>query len=100
MTKAVSLLEEKEGQGKIFGLFEGVRGVFVLVMWLGLMQVFERMGGIRAVILALAILSIICGVVSFFFMADNTGQGTSSDTSIVKDMLTALKTPSAWLVLA
>ena len=98
MTKAVSLLEEKEGQGKIFGLFEGVRGVFVLVMWLGLMQVFERMGGIRAVILALAILSIICGVVSFFFMADNTGQGTSSDTSIVKDMLTALKTPSAWLV--
>ncbi len=98
MTKAVSLLEEKEGQGKIFGLFEGVRGVFVLVMWLGLMQVFERMGGIRAVILALAILSIICGVVSFFFMADNTGQGTSSDTSVVKDMLTALKTPSAWLV--
>ncbi len=98
MTKAVSLLEEKEGQGKIFGLFEGVRGVFVLVMWLALMQVFERMGGIRAVILALAILSIIAGVVSFFFMADNTSQGTSSDTSVIKDMMTALKTPSAWLV--
>ena len=72
MTKAISLLEESEGQGKIFGLFEGVRGVFVLVMWLGLMQVFEKLGGIQAVILALSILSIITGVISFFFMADNT----------------------------
>ena len=36
MTKAVSLLEEKDGQGKIFGFFEGARGVFVLVMCLGL----------------------------------------------------------------
>lgn len=98
MTKAVSLLEEKEGQGKIFGLFEGVRGVFVLVMWLGLMQVFERLGGISAVIVVLAVLSIICGVVSFFCMADNTGSGTSSDASVLKDMVTALKTPSAWVV--
>lgn len=98
MTKAVSLLEEKEGQGKIFGLFEGARGVFVLVMWLGLMQIFQKMGGIQMVILALAILSIICGVISFFFMDDNTGQGMASDTSVIKDMITALKTPSAWLV--
>lgn len=98
MTKAVSLLEEKEGQGKIFGLFEGARGVFVLVMWLGLMQVFEKMGGIKMVILVLAILSIICGVICFFFMEDNTGTGTSSDSSVMKDMITAIKTPSAWLV--
>lgn len=98
MTKAVSLLEEKEGQGKIFGLFEGARGVFVLVMWLGLMQVFKQMGGIKMVILVLAILSIICGIICIFFMEDNIGQGTSSNTSVLKDMITALKTPSAWLV--
>ncbi len=98
MTKAVSLLEEKDGQGKIFGFFEGVRGVFVLVMWLGLMQVFEKMGGITAVIIALSILSIICGIVSFFFMEDNVGEGTSSNQSVIKDMLTAIKTPSAWVV--
>ncbi len=98
MTKAVSLLEEKDGQGKIFGFFEGARGVFVLVMWLGLMQVFEKMGGITAVIIALSILSIACGVISFFFMEDNVGEGTSSNESVIKDMLTAIKTPSAWIV--
>ncbi len=98
MTKAVSLLEEKDGQGKIFGFFEGARGVFVLVMWLGLMQVFEKMGGITAVIIALSILSIVCGVISFFFMEDNVGEGTSSNESVIKDMLTAIKTPSAWIV--
>ena len=98
MTKAISLLEEKKGQGKIFGLFEGVRGVFVLVMWLGLMQVFEKLGGIQAVIVALSIFSIIAGVISFLFMADNTETGTTSDASVMKDMVTALKTPSAWVV--
>lgn len=98
MTKATSLLEEKDGQGKIFGLFEGCRGVFVLVMWLGLMQIFEKFGGIRMVIIALSVLSLICSVVSFFLMSDNTGAGTSSETSVIKDMITALKTPSAWLV--
>lgn len=98
MTKAVSLLEEKDGQGKIFGFFEGARGVFVLVMWLGLMQVFEKIGGITAVIIALSILSIACGVISFFFMEDNVGEGTSSNESVIKDMLTAIKTPSAWIV--
>lgn len=98
MTKAVSLLEEKDGQGKIFGFFEGARGVFVLVMWLGLMQVFEKMGGITAVIIALSILSIACGIISFFFMEDNVGEGTSSNESVIKDMLTAIKTPSAWIV--
>lgn len=98
MTKAVSLLEEKDGQGKIFGFFEGARGVFVLVMWLGLMQVFEKMGGITAVIIALSILSIACGVISLFFMEDNVGEGTSSNESVIKDMLTAIKTPSAWIV--
>ena len=98
MTKAISLLEESEGQGKIFGLFEGVRGVFVLVMWLGLMQVFEKLGGIQAVILALSILSIITGVISFFFVADNTGEATTSSQSVMKDMAIALKTPSVWVV--
>ena len=39
MTKAIALLEDSQGQGKVFGYFEGVRGIFVVVMWLGLMQV-------------------------------------------------------------
>lgn len=35
MTKAIALLEDSQGQGKVFGYFEGVRGIFVVVMWLG-----------------------------------------------------------------
>ena len=42
MTKAIALLEDSKGQGKVFGLFEGVRGVFVVVMWLGLMKVMGQ----------------------------------------------------------
>lgn len=98
MTKAISLLEEKDGQGKIFGLFEGIRGVFVLLMWLGLMQIFEKLGGIQGVIIALSVLSILCGIISFFFMADNVEKGTTSQQSAFKDMIIALKTPSAWAV--
>ncbi|MGL5346171.1 MAG: MFS transporter [Peptostreptococcaceae bacterium] len=98
MTKAISLLDDSEGQGKIFGLFEGARGVFVLILWLVLMQMFERFGGIRSVILTLAIASIVCGVICFFFMEDNVNTETKSDNSVIKDMLTVLKMPSVWLV--
>jgi MFS family permease len=97
MTKAVSLLEDASGQGKVFGLFEGVRGVIVLVMWLGLMQVFEKLGGIGAVIVAMSILSILCGVLCFFFMPDNKGAGETSSVGILKDMGKAVKFPATWL---
>ena len=74
MTKAIALLEDASGQGKVFGFFEGVRGVFVVVMWLGLMKIFEIMGGVAAVINTLSILSIICGVLSFFLYAGQQGR--------------------------
>lgn len=97
MTKAISLLENKGGQGKVFGYFEGVRGVFVVVLWLGLMKVFEHMGGIGAVIIAMSILSVVCGVLSFFFMPDNKGEGETSSVGILKDMGKAAKLPATWL---
>ncbi len=97
MTKAIALLEDKSGQGKVFGLFEGVRGIFVVVMWLGLMKVFELMGGISAVIITMSILSVICGVLSFFFMPSNKGAGETSSVSILKDMGKAAKFPATWL---
>ena len=97
MTKAISLLEDASGQGKVFGLFEGVRGVFVVVMWLGLMKVFELMGGVAAVIRALSILSIVCGVLSIFFMPDNKSAEATSSVGILKDMGKAARFPATWL---
>jgi MFS family permease len=97
MTKAISLLEQKDGQGKIFGYFEGVRGIFVVVMWLGLMQVFSKMGGIGTVILVMSILSILCGVISWFFMPDNTEAEATSSVGILKDMGKAVRYPATWL---
>ena len=97
MTKAIALLEDSSGQGKVFGFFEGVRGVFVVVMWLGLMKVFEIMGGVGAVINALSILSIICGVLSFFFMPDNKDAEATSSVGILKDMGKAARFPATWL---
>ncbi|NCC46782.1 MAG: MFS transporter [Bacteroidia bacterium] len=98
MTKAISLLEEKDGQGKVFGYFEGVRGVFVIVMWLGLMQVFASLGGIGAVIITMSLLSIGCGILSWFFMPDNTEAEATSSVGILKDMGKAAKMPVTWLL--
>lgn len=97
MTKAIALLEDSKGQGKIFGLFEGVRGVFVVIMWLGLMKVFELMGGIRMVIVVMSVLSVVCGVLSIFFMPSNKNAEATSAGSVMKDMGKALKYPVTWL---
>lgn len=97
MTKAISLIEQKDGQGKVFGYFEGVRGIVVIVMWLGLMQVFAKMGGIGAVIIAMSILSVLCGVLSWFFMPDNTEAEATSSVGVLKDMGKAVKYPATWL---
>lgn len=97
MTKAISLIEQKDGQGKVFGYFEGVRGIVVIVMWLGLMQVFAKMGGIGAVIVAMSILSVLCGVLSWFFMPDNTEAEATSSVGVLKDMGKAVKYPATWL---
>lgn len=97
MTKAISLLEEQKGQGKVFGLFEGARGIFVFVMWLALMRVFENMGGIRAVIIAMSILSLICGIISLAFMPNNKEAEAVSNGTIFRDMGKAIRYPSTWL---
>ncbi len=97
MTKAIALLEDSEGQGKVFGFFEGVRGVFVVVMWLGLMKVFENMGGMRMVIIVMSVLSIICGILSILFMPSNKDADATSSGTIMKDMGKALKYPVTWL---
>lgn len=97
MTKAIALLEDTEGQGKVFGLFEGVRGIFVVLMWLGLMKVFESAGGMKALIIVMSVLSIICGIISLIFMPHNKGEGEISSVNVLKDMGKALKFPATWL---
>ena len=97
MTKAIALLENSKGQGKVFGYFEGVRGVFVVVMWLGLMKVFENMGGMKMVIIVMSVMSILCGILSIFFMPSNKDAEATSSGTIMKDMGQALKYPVTWL---
>lgn len=98
MTKAISLLADKKNQGKMFGLFEGIRGVIIVVMMAALLQVFEKFGGISAVIIGLAIGSIVCGIVAFIFMEDNLDTNTKSENSVLKDMLSVVKMPTVWII--
>lgn len=98
MTKAVSLLEDKKGQGKVFGLFEGIRGIILVGLMAVLMKTFEKFGGIQAVIVVLASASIICGIIAFIFMEDNMSRGEKSENSILKDMKVILKIPAVWVV--
>lgn len=98
MTKAVSMLASKKEQGKMFGIFEGVRGIIIVVMMAGLMQVFKHFGGIQAVIISLATGSIASGIIAFIFMEDNISQGEKSENSILKDMKMVVKIPAVWVV--
>lgn len=98
MTKAVSMLADKKNQGNVFGWFEGVRGIVIVLMMLGLMKIFEVAGGVQAVIIALAIGSIACGIIAFLLMEDNTSEGEKSENSILNDMKVVLKIPAVWVI--
>ncbi len=61
------------------------------------MQVFANMGGMKAVIIAMSVLSILCGVLSFFFMPHNKDAEATSSMSVLKDMGKAVRLPATWL---
>ncbi|HIX06006.1 MAG TPA: MFS transporter [Candidatus Fournierella pullicola] len=98
MTKAVAMLEDAKGQGKVFGLFEGIRGIILVGLMAVLMQIFERFGGIQMVIVALSVFSILCGIIAFLFMEDNVAKGEKSENTVLRDMLAVVKIPAVWLV--
>lgn len=103
MIKAVSVLGDESEQGKLFGIFEGSRGVVLACVTTSMVAILSVFGdgpeGVSSVIGFLAIASCVCGVLAWFFMEDNTEENkdVASFASIMKDMSMVVRMPSAWV---
>lgn len=103
MIKAVSVLGDESEQGKLFGIFEGSRGVVLIAVSATMTTILAVFGtdptGVSKVIGFVAIASILCGVLAWFLMEDNveSEENRTSFASIMGDMAMVAKMPSAWV---
>jgi predicted MFS family arabinose efflux permease len=98
-------LGSENEQGRLFGLLEGTRGFISTLIGLGIVAVFNRAvsiaGGLRTVIIIYAIINIVLGIITYFVIpsTENKPQENEGEkVSAVKNFVTALKMPQAWLI--
>ena len=107
MMKATRQLGSSEEQGRLFGLVEGSRGVISTIVSLGALYAFSKMGeslgGLRGIIITMAVLNIVAGILIFLFLKE--GQREEEITSAgekktlqLSDILQVLKKPEIWLI--
>lgn len=106
--KIIRLLASDENQGKIYGFNEASIGITTVAFNLLLLQIFKLFAdtgvGIRYVILATAVLSIICTVVAFFIIPSPklanglSSENKSTDKMTFSDFLVVIKSPETWLI--
>lgn len=98
--KAVRLLGDSSEQGKLFGFWEGGKGVSGTLVAFLTLAVFVRLGegkiGMSGVIITYAAACIIAGVCLFFLIKDTKEIEKTANSA--KDILLALKNPNAWLI--
>ncbi|MBH6948908.1 MFS transporter [Clostridioides difficile] len=104
--KIVRMLADDENQGKIFGFNEAFVGVGSIIINAVFLYIFGKFVGatvgMRGVVIAIGVVSIICSVVSWFILKD---VGTRSDESdeveeklSSKDFFIVLKSPETWML--
>lgn len=106
MINFVRSLGNASEQGKIYGLLEALRGIIATSLSLALVGLFNKaanaIGGLRAVIIAYAIISIVLGVITFFVVPYEKKQvnvdGSGKQVSILQTFLSALKLKKTWQV--
>lgn len=107
MMKATRQLGSSEEQGRLFGLVEGSRGVISTIVSLGALYAFSKMGeslgGLRGIIITMAVLNIAAGILIFLFLKE--GQREEETTSVgekktlhLSDIVQVLKKPEIWLI--
>ncbi|MGL5523742.1 MAG: MFS transporter [Aeromonas veronii] len=103
MIKAVSVLGDESEQGKLFGIFEGARGLVLIGVTTTMTTILAVFGseaaGVSKVIGFVAIASMLCGILAWFLMEDNVepADNRTSFSSIMHDMKMVIKMPSAWI---
>lgn len=101
--KIIRNLANDENQGKIFGFNETFIGVWNILINLLMMAIYvqfmEGIGGLKAAMFGVAILSIILGFICFFVLDDPKKQIESEEKSnIIKDFIMVGRKPATWLV--
>ena len=92
-------------QGRLYGLFEGMRGICATVIGLGIVALFNaamsELAGLRTVILTYSAINIGLGVILFFFVPNNKEEKkalaiAAGQSSLLKGFGAALKMPITW----
>ncbi len=102
--KAVRILSGHGGQGKAFGFFEGGRGIGAALMASGAVLAFklgsgaieDQVAGMKAAIIFYSVLTILMGVLSFFFVKDDKME--KSDRVTFKGIGELLRMPAVWII--
>jgi len=100
LIKATRELGDKEDQGKLFGLLEGGRGVWGLLIGALTLIVFSRMGesqeGLMWVIIISAVITLMAGAAVWFLLEDSPPQPQSG--AIFDSLIRAAKMPTTWMI--
>ncbi|MBE1554725.1 MFS transporter [Sporosarcina limicola] len=108
LIKAVKLLGNANEQGRMFGFLEAGRGVVDTIVAFSALGIFIYLGsgavGFKAAILFLAIITIVVGIVCYFFIEDDKTTEIAGDKRTANKnkqafngALRALKIPELWV---
>lgn len=104
LLKSVKSLGSKEEQGRMFGFFEGSRGVVDTLVAFSALGIFAFFGsnklGFRNAILFYSITVIVVGIIAFFVLEDDKKdlEANKSETKKAKiSPMVALKSKQVWL---
>jgi MFS family permease len=106
LIKAIRMQGNPKEQGRVFGLFEGGRGVVnaihlaVATALFGYLQI--KIGdamGIKGVIVFYSVVTAAAGILIFFTLKDTSGEGEAQATKFkAENLIRILKMPSVWMV--
>ncbi len=98
---------DSKEQGRLYGLFEGLRGITATIIGLGIVALFNgalsETAGLRTVILAYAIINIVLGIITFFVVPNNKEEkkalsaASGEQLSLGAGFMKALKLPITWI---
>ncbi|PAF49324.1 hypothetical protein BKH43_07005 [Helicobacter sp. 13S00401-1] len=109
LLKAVRLLGDSSQQGRLFGFLEAGRGVVDTIVAFGALGIFILIGsnapGLKVAILFYSGITILAGILAYFFLEDDRIKDTDSKGNKVsrnkvawEGVKLAIKTPSIWVV--
>lgn len=100
--KIVRMQGSESEQGRVFGFYEGLSGVAgTLISFIGLYffgKFAEISYGFKYVVWLYSSASIVCGLLLFFLIKDNSVQQQKDEKTSIKSMFNVVSMPKAWLI--